>query len=383
MQDDRQGGSGNPGDPGSEPGAGFDALARQYWNAWGEALRAAAPGAAQSGAQPWQEALDWWGRLARGGRQDGNDAIERFNAQSRQWFGQMQQVAARFAGQPASAADVARAWKGALESAGGNPFLDLLHGMRGPGLQGFEQWFEQASPWLEGLRGESLSWLRMPAFGFAREHQERWQKLALAMADYQQHAQAYDGLMRQATREAYAIFEDRLAEREEPGRQLQSARALFDLWVDAAEEAYAKIALSREFRDAYGRLVDAQMRLRAGVQREVEHASALFGMPTRTEIDAAYRKIVELERQLRRMRDAAAAPAPAKAAAAGRNKPAAKAWPASAAGADAKPKAKPPGTGRSQRALRTVASRRGPAPVPPDNAPPGKPGATGAGKGKR
>jgi polyhydroxyalkanoate synthase subunit PhaE len=307
MQNSGQGGNGMPGD--------FDALARQYWSAWGEALRKATPGAAQSGAQPWQEALDWWGRFAQGGRQEGNDAIERFNVQARQWFGQMQQVAAQFAGQDAGAPDIAAAWKRAMESAGGNPFADLMRGMRGPGLQGFEQWFEQASPWLEGLRGEALSWLRTPTFGFAREHQERWQALALAMADYQQRTQAYDELMRKATRDAYAVFADKLAEREEPGRQVQSARALFDLWVDAAEDAYAKVALSHEFREVYGKLVDAQMRLRGGVQREVEQASALFGMPTRTELDGAHRKIVELERQLRRLRDGiATAGAPKRAA---------------------------------------------------------------------
>src|SRR3546814_19127031 len=72
--------------------------------------------------------------------------------------------------------------------------------MRGPGLQGFEQWFEQARPYLDGLRGEALSWLRTPTFGFAREHQGRWQQLALAMADYQQCTQAYDALMRSEER---------------------------------------------------------------------------------------------------------------------------------------------------------------------------------------
>jgi hypothetical protein len=100
------------------------------------------------------------------------------------------------------------------------------------------------------------------------------------------------------------LFESKLAEREEPGRQLKSARELFDLWIDAAEESYADIALSPEFRDAYGALVNAQMRLRAGVQKEVELAGAMLGMPTRTEIDAAHRKIAELERALRRMRNA-------------------------------------------------------------------------------
>jgi len=53
--------------------------------------------------------------------------------------------------------------------------------------------------------------------------------------------------------------------------------------------------------------VNAQMRLRAGVQKEVEFASGLFGMPTREEMDAAHRKIAELERTVRRMRDAQAA----------------------------------------------------------------------------
>ena len=248
-----------PGDPGSGSGAGFEALARQYWNAWGDALRSASPGAAQAGAQPWQAALDWWSRAAQGSRVGGNDTFERFNAQAGQWFGQMQQVAAQCGGGQASAAEVAAAWKRAMESAGGNPFADLMRGMRGPGLQGFEQWFEQARPYLDGLRGEALSWLRTPTFGFAREHQERWQQLALAMADYQQCTQAHDALMQKATRDAFAIFEDKL--------------------------------------------VDAQMRLRGGVQREVEQACALFGMPTRTELDGAHRKIVELERQVRRLRD--------------------------------------------------------------------------------
>src|SRR5690606_6302427 len=294
MGDSGQHGAARPGD--------FEAMAREYWNAWAGALRGASPGAAA--AQPWQAAMDWWSRAAQGGAAAGTgDVLDRFNLQVRQWFGQMQQVAARFGGGNAGAADIASAWRQAVESAGGDPFVDLMRGMRGPGLQGFEQWFEQARPWLDGMRGEALSWLRTPTFGFAREHQQRWQQLALAVADYQQCTQAYDALMRQATRDAFAIFEDKLREHEAPGQQVQSTRALFDLWVDAAEDANAKIALSDAFRDAYGKLVDAQMRVRGGLQREVEHASALFGMPTRTELDGAHRKIVELERQMRRLRD--------------------------------------------------------------------------------
>src|SRR5690606_2915911 len=135
-------------------------------------------------------------------------------------------------------------------------------------------------------------------------HQERAQALARALVEYEEANSAYNALLSKATQQAFVLFEDRLTERAEPGRQVESARALFDLWIDAAEEAYAEVALSPEFRRAYGRLVDAQMRVRAGVQQQVEQLCASLGMPTRTEVDSAHRRIVELERALRRLRDA-------------------------------------------------------------------------------
>ena len=66
------------------------------------------------------------------------------------------------------------------------------------------------------------------------------------------------------------------------------------------------------------------MRLRAGLQREVEQMSERIGLPTRSEMDAAHRRIAELERSLRRLQaqvavlagtaavDPVAQPAPAK-----------------------------------------------------------------------
>ena len=300
----------------------FESLARRYWAAWGDALRSAAPGMGAipgmggphmppPGVEAWQDSLDWWARLAHGGRAEADDAVGHFNRQARQWYARMQEVAARFAGQENNAVDVARAWKEALGAAGENPFPEMLRSLRGHGLQGLEQWVEDASPWLQSMRDESASWLRMPAFGAGREHQERMQQLAGHMAEYQQASSAYAALMAKAQQEAFLIFENRLIDHEEPGRQLQSARALFDLWIDAAEEGYAEIALSPEFREVYGRLVNAQMRVRAGVQRMVEDASAQLGMPTRSELDGAHRKLAQLEREVRRLRDAlAAAPRP-------------------------------------------------------------------------
>jgi class III poly(R)-hydroxyalkanoic acid synthase PhaE subunit len=293
--------------PGGIPDAGFDALARQYWTSWGDAMRGAASAASPTptaGAVPtWQDAVDWWSKLAQGDSRDANSAVDRFNAQARDWYGQMQRVAAQFAGRDPQPADIAAEWKRAMAAFGANPFQDIFVAMQGEGAQGLEQWTKAAAPWLDAWRREATTTLGMPTFGIGREQQERWQKLLQAQMDYQQEDAAYNALMLKATQNAYARFEKMLAERAAPGKQLTTARALFDLWIEAAEDAYAEVALSPDFRNAYAARVNAQMRLRQAVQGEVERMSNTMGMPTRGDMDTAFRKIDELERALRTLRD--------------------------------------------------------------------------------
>jgi len=295
------GGWGGMGTPGTAPE--FGQMARQYWQAWGQALRGAAAGtAAPPGSQAWQDALQSWTDVFAH-KPVTNDVMERFGQQARQWYAQMQQVAAQFGGQNNRPADVVEAWKTALGGSGANLFQHLFDSMNGPGMQGMDQWLRGVQPVLDALKGEGNTWLNTPAFGFTREHQERWQALAAAQLEVQQATRAYQELMAGASRTAFQRFEQRLATLAAEGRSVETPRALFDVWVDAAEDAYAEVALSAEYRQAYGDLLNAQMRLRAGIQHEVEQFCAQLGMPTRTELDGAHRKIIELERELRRMRD--------------------------------------------------------------------------------
>jgi class III poly(R)-hydroxyalkanoic acid synthase PhaE subunit len=292
----------------------FESVAQQYWSLWGDALRQAggAPTMSMPGAVPgWQQTVDWWSKLVPGGQPQVDEAVGRFQRQASQWFGQMQQVAAQFTGRDHDATDIGRAWREALGMAtptpAGNPFADIFRSMQG-GAHGMDGWMQQMQPWLEGLQRDGDRWLHLPTFGLAREHQERWQHLAQAQKDYQQQLRDYDQLMLKVAQDAFVRFERKLEQHAEPGRQLQNARALFDLWIDAAEEAYAQVAMSDDFRHVYGGLANAQARLRLGVQREVEQVCTLFGMPTRTEVDSAHRKIVELERALRKLTRAQVSP---------------------------------------------------------------------------
>ena len=159
-----------------------------------------------------------------------------------------------------------------------------------------------------GIPGMSMNMnANMPAFGLGREHQERWQELGKAQMEFQQAMSGYNAQLMECGKRAFAKFEDKLAERSEPGRQIDSTRALFDLWIDAAEEAWGEVAMTPEFRTAYGNLVNAQSRVRAGIQGEVERSTGQFGMPTRTEVNSSHKKVTQLERELRDLKQRLAA----------------------------------------------------------------------------
>ncbi len=300
--------------PGNNDNADFEASMRGYWEAWSQAMQG--PGTAAGADFPWRESIAQWTRLVSTDTPPEVQALgARFQHQAGDWLGMMQQVAARFAGRDTTAAEVAAAWREAVQAGQGDELLQwMLGAARGGNALNDQPWLREfAKAAQSGFGGGD--WLNAPAFGPGREHQARWQALLKTQQAYQARAEAYVDTIRGVLDDAFKRFEAKLAEHEVPGSQLTSARAMFDLWIDAAEEAYAKVALSDDFQRIYGELANAQMRLRAASQSELERACDAMGMPTRTEMDAAHKRIAELERQVRRLIAMAQQPAPAAASA--------------------------------------------------------------------
>lgn len=283
---------------GNNDNAGFEADMRRQWEAWAQALQA---GGVAGSEFPWREGIEQWTRLVSIDTPPEIQALgARFQHQAGDWLGTMQQVAARFAGRDTTAAEVAGAWRDAVAGQGDELLRWMLGAARGGNALNDQPWMREfARAAQAGFASED--WLNAPAFGPAREHQARWQTLLKMQQEYQTRADAYVDTIRAVLDDAFKRFESKLAAHEAPGSQLTSARAMFDLWIDAAEEAYASMALSEEFQRIYGELANAQMRLRAASQRELERACDAMGVPTRTEMDAAHRRIAELERQVRRL----------------------------------------------------------------------------------
>ncbi len=342
---------------GNNDNADFEASMRGAWEAWSQAMQG--PGAAAGGDFPWRESIAQWTRLVSTDTPPEVQALgARFQQQAGDWLGMMQQVAARFAGRDTSAAEVAGAWREAVQAGQGEDLLQwMLGAARGGNALNDQPWLREFVKAAQSGFGGG-DWLNAPAFGPAREHQARWQALLKIQQEYQARAEAYVDTIRSVLDDAFKRFESKLAEHEVPGSQLTSAGEMFDLWIDAAEEAYAKVALSEDFQRIYGELANAQMRLRAASQSELERACDAMGVPTRTEMDAAHRRIAELERQVRRLIAATEqANAPAQSAAAAKPAKASAAKPAAKPAKRAVRPAVPTEKKVAKKATRTVAQK--------------------------
>jgi class III poly(R)-hydroxyalkanoic acid synthase PhaE subunit len=284
----------------------WQALSRQYWNAWQDMTREAGTAAGNDpAAVPWHEGFEQWSRMFGGPGGKQGETIERVLASAKSFTAFAQSmIAAATAGNGGAMPNWADALRNGFKMPDGaasmfaNPVAQALREISGQGARSFEQMMEGLAPHLDPAR-EAKSWLRVPAFGFLREHQEHYQKTAVALIDYQEQTSRYNALIMKASQRGFELFESKLAAREEPGRQIDSLRALYDLWVDAAEEAYAEIALSPEFREVYGALVNSQMRARSQIQQEVERIATDFGMPTRSELDSIGQRLHDLRREVR------------------------------------------------------------------------------------
>ena len=285
----------------SNDSADLFALGKQFWDTWSGFAQQSLGGSAPA----WSNPAEVFAKVAPDSLSDAAHATESMAEQGRQFLEFLQAAASRMgASQPLDAAGVAELWRGTLGD--GNPLMDALRAVNSEGARGFEQAGRDLLELLEPMRQSIAAQLDLPAFGYSRERQQHWQALQQAAGEHARAQAAYNALLLKASQRGMEYFENKLVERSEPGRQLDSARAVYDLWVDAAEEAYAEVAMSPEFRGAYAALVDTQMRLRQRMQAEVEHHAAQLGMPTRSELDGTHRKILQLGRELRELRAALA-----------------------------------------------------------------------------
>ncbi|MGA3156621.1 MAG: poly(R)-hydroxyalkanoic acid synthase subunit PhaE [Steroidobacteraceae bacterium] len=185
---------------------------------------------------------------------------------------------------------------GGMGGMGGFGFPGMMPGA----APGFGSMFGGGNPFgfaAPGATGPS-PWLSMPALGPAREQQESWQKLAqisgrVAQAQMKLSSQ-WNEIIALALRELGTKITPQLSSGAAPG----SVKEVYDLWVNSAESAYARIAHGAAFIQAQSELTNALSQLRIAQRELLEDFSRQFDLPTRAELNSIHQQLRELKAAL-------------------------------------------------------------------------------------
>jgi polyhydroxyalkanoate synthesis regulator phasin len=264
----------------------YQAMAQQSWDAWTRYLQ-----------QQKTASLTPWSSSAFGSTGGNDDLIARSMAAFKGYSDWLQGAASSGLGQ--GPADWQQSLQQLFSSLGGQPFAHAFANIDSEAAQSFAQmwqsWMQSNPPAFAG----KFDVEHLAAFGYTRERQRLQQALATAMQNYAEWAGKYQSLIQRANTEGFERLQTKLSAFTDSSKQVESLKALYDLWVDAAEEAYAQIALSEEFRQAYGEMVNAQGRVRQLQQQQLDALCRDMGLPTRSEVTALGKRMHELRREVR------------------------------------------------------------------------------------
>jgi hypothetical protein len=188
-------------------------------------------------------------------------------------------------------------------------FRQLMPPLPGlPGLGGNAMW-DPLTAFGDAMKPLSLNVERAygglaDAFGLAqtRELQQAMREL-MASALARRKAQAeYLAIAAAALASGVDGTFARLREMGQRGESVDSVLALLRVWARSSDEAVHAAMQSDDALDVSARLLRATTHSRRQLQRVVGVVSASLNVPTRAELDDAYREIQDLKREMRRMR---------------------------------------------------------------------------------
>lgn len=179
-------------------------------------------------------------------------------------------------------------------------------------MQGWAQSMAGSAPgpgWIgTGPHGPGFPLGEIPALGLTRERQEAARRLAALGARVLERQQALATHWRAFWDDALRALGDEVARRIAAGKPLGSIRGLYDLWVECAEGAWARMAHGPEYLECQARLVNALSAWRIEYRSQMDGALRALDMPTRGELNSLHLRVRRLRDELRRLEKLLAAP---------------------------------------------------------------------------
>ena len=141
----------------------------------------------------------------------------------------------------------------------------------------------------------------LPALGLTRERQQSLQRIQALSQQYLQQQAQLSQLWGGIIGDALKAFGERVGKQLAAGEMPPAGKALYDLWVECAEQVYAKVAHSPAYAKTQADLGNTLAKLRTEQRIAIESVTQQYDLPTREELNTVHRRLRDLKAELRRV----------------------------------------------------------------------------------
>lgn len=207
----------------------------------------------------------------------------------------------------AVAADSAQLWKLYLQEAKAMsaPWFESLREARGhvgEAMAGDHRAIIRAADlFTDTFESTAGKLLGAPAIGYSREYQEKLVKAFDTWVEVRKAEAAFNTELVNIGFKAMQALAEAVQEKAKEGEKIESAQELFNLWVLVAEKTYAQAAKSETFVESQANLVNAAMHHRVHERTLMEVYQNSLQLPTRRELDDAYKHMHQLRAQVKQL----------------------------------------------------------------------------------
>jgi class III poly(R)-hydroxyalkanoic acid synthase PhaE subunit len=296
-------------------------LQQNYWESWSELSRKAM-GMETPPKAPWESAMDhWWQAVSPAAPDMTQDFMHKMMEQGKTFFRMGDEFSRSLAGGKdwmeavnQTFGEMQKAFSGGLEqgfSASQKTGDDVVHKMMAFWEMPLDNWQRMVSS-LSLAPGDLLRnmphgggidrFLSAPGLGYAREEERQYKDLMQSVLVYQRAFGEYLGFFSNLGLLSVDRIKEKVEAKMEKGESIDSARALYDLWVGACEEVYGEQVMTPDYAKLHGELVNALMALKKKMGNLVDENLGAMNMPTRRELRTLQDRLQETRRENKSLR---------------------------------------------------------------------------------
>ena len=145
----------------------------------------------------------------------------------------------------------------------------------------------------------------LPSIGYSREQNVKLMRAFDAFVDLRKVTTRYRTTLAKAMGEAVERTMERLAQLAKEGKNIDSVRELNRLWLNVADEVFTEMYASEDYMALQKEMSSAGMRYKIEQRQIVEMILKTLDIPTRSELDDAYRTLYELRKEVKSLKKAA------------------------------------------------------------------------------